>query len=667
MRFDRTITSLLESKRKWLMLLIIGLLVIYLPGLRGELIFDDQRLADGTIFGSYGSLSEIKQRLLSYGSFVWIHELLGEGWWIQRIVNLLLHLCVTLCLYLLIRILVDQVHWPDEEDKPDPSRLARSKDAAVGFGVLVFAFNPVSVYAVAYLVQRSIVMATLFSVVCLYLTARAAQGGGFGFLLGAAIAYGAALFSKEHAVMLPLVALAVFLIVRRPSLREVWLTAGGALLLFLAGAGFLVTRYEAIVGKAFDAASQAYVTQLAALSPGIEDKVFLLSIVNQAWLFIRYGLLWFLPYVGWMSIDLRPAFPLSVTSFPHVLGLPLYLGMAIGSVFLMVRFGDWRRILGLGLFAPIALFATEFATVWIQDPFVLYRSYLWAIGVPILATMLFIGTQPRTIAITALVIGSILGALALERVLSLKTESVAWVDAAGKVDMKAPANAVGRWRPVMNRGNEYFKRGLLTLALADYDAASRLGDPTGLVDYHRGIALQQVGRFEDALIAFSRAGSKAMPTAYTGLLRFERGKLLFRMGRYGPAIAEIDQALEALDDTENRVTALKFRAQCNARTGRTEDAVTDYKRAVEISPAERSTRIGLALALSGNKQNEAALAVLNSLQSESDGWEVRFGRAVVFEAMGLLEKAREEARIALRVNPRDPVLQGFARKLGLQP
>ena len=314
--------SLLESKRTWLVLLIIGLLAIYLPGLQGELIFDDQRLADGTIFGNYGSLVEIKQRLLSYGSFVWIHELLGEGWWKQRLVNLLLHLGVAICLYLLVRILVDQVQWREEEGNPDPSRSARSKDAAVGFGVLVFAFNPVSVYAVAYLVERSIVMATLFSVVCLYLTARAAQGGGFGFLLGAAIAYAAALFSKEHAVMLPLVALAVFLIVRRPALRGVWVAGSVALLLFLSGAGFLVTRYGAIVGTVFDASSQAYVTQLAALSPGIEDKVFLLSVVNQAWLFVRYGLLWFLPYVGWMSVDLRPAFPLAATSFPHILGVP---------------------------------------------------------------------------------------------------------------------------------------------------------------------------------------------------------------------------------------------------------------------------------------------------------------------------------------------------------
>lgn len=660
--------SLLESKRTWLALLIIGLLAIYLPGLQSELIFDDQRLVDGTIFGNYGSLVEIKERLLSYGSFVWIHELLGEGWWKQRLANLLLHLGVAICLYLLVRILVDQVQWPEEEGNPDPSRPARSKDAAVGFGVLVFAFNPVSVYAVAYLVERSIVMATLFSVVCLYLTARAAQGGGFGFLLGAAIAYAAALFSKEHAVMLPLVALAVFLIVRRPSLRGVWFAGGVALLLFLSGAGFLVTRYEAIVGKVFDASSQVYVTQLAALNPGIEDKVFLLSIVNQAWLFIRYGLLWFLPYVGWMSVDLRPVFPLAATSFPDILGVPMYLGMAIGSVFLMARFGDWRRILGLGLFAPIVLFATEFSSVWIQDPFVLYRSYIWAIGVPFLASIPFMGAKPRTIAITAIVLGSVLGALAVERVLSLKTESAAWADAAEKIDTQAPANAFGRWRPLMNRGNQFFRRGLLNVALVDYEAAGRLGDPTGLVDYHRGIVLQQLGRLEDALLAFSEAGkSKAMPKAFAGLPHFEKGKLLFLMGRYGPAIAELDQALRALENTENRLTALKVRAQCDVRTGRVEDAIADYKRAIEISPANRSTRIGLALALSGNKQSEAAMAVLNSLQGESDGWDVRFGRAMVFEAMGLPEKAREEARIALRMNPGDSMLQGFARKLELKP
>ena len=97
--------------------------------------------------------------------------MLGEGWW-KRLASLLLHLGATISLYLLIRILVDQVRWSEEAHNLNSVWIACSKDAAVGLGVLMFAFNPISVYAVAYLVQRSIVMATLFSVVCLYLTAR---------------------------------------------------------------------------------------------------------------------------------------------------------------------------------------------------------------------------------------------------------------------------------------------------------------------------------------------------------------------------------------------------------------------------------------------------------------------------------------------------------------
>ena len=57
--------------------LTLAVLGIYLPGLRNELLFDDLRLSDGTIFGEYGSLLQFKQRLLSYGSFVWLQSLFG--------------------------------------------------------------------------------------------------------------------------------------------------------------------------------------------------------------------------------------------------------------------------------------------------------------------------------------------------------------------------------------------------------------------------------------------------------------------------------------------------------------------------------------------------------------------------------------------------------------
>lgn len=59
---------------------LAAVLVIYLPGWNHALLFDDLRLSDGAIFGSYGSLLTFKQRMLSYGSFIWVDSLAGPGW-----------------------------------------------------------------------------------------------------------------------------------------------------------------------------------------------------------------------------------------------------------------------------------------------------------------------------------------------------------------------------------------------------------------------------------------------------------------------------------------------------------------------------------------------------------------------------------------------------------
>jgi hypothetical protein len=160
-------TALTKNLIFWCSLLL-GLALIYLPGLRNELVFDDVLLTDGTIFGGYGSLFELKQRLISYGSFVWLEGLFGEDWWKQRLVNIALHLGTVGGMWLLVRGLMGHVTWPENDDGEQPS--TASRDAAASMGVLLFAFNPVAVYAVAYLIQRSILMATLFGVWSLVLT-----------------------------------------------------------------------------------------------------------------------------------------------------------------------------------------------------------------------------------------------------------------------------------------------------------------------------------------------------------------------------------------------------------------------------------------------------------------------------------------------------------------
>ena len=74
------------------LVLAAAVLGIYLPGWNHGLVFDDLRLNDDAIFGRYGSLLDFKQRMLSYGSFVWIDALTGSRWGLQRLLNIALHL-----------------------------------------------------------------------------------------------------------------------------------------------------------------------------------------------------------------------------------------------------------------------------------------------------------------------------------------------------------------------------------------------------------------------------------------------------------------------------------------------------------------------------------------------------------------------------------------------
>ena len=154
--------SKLTSALVFFALLTAATLAVYVPGLSNGLVFDDARLTDGTVFGGYGSLLQLRPRLISYGSFVWLQSLFGEGWAVQRLFNVLLHLGVAGSLYLLFQDLLARTQF-SAEAQADPV-LAPSWLAGLRVGTALFALNPVAVYAVAYLVQRSIVMATLFVV-----------------------------------------------------------------------------------------------------------------------------------------------------------------------------------------------------------------------------------------------------------------------------------------------------------------------------------------------------------------------------------------------------------------------------------------------------------------------------------------------------------------------
>jgi tetratricopeptide (TPR) repeat protein len=641
----------------WVAPVIAGLLVVYLPGLGNALVFDDSFLTEG-LFAEYGSVWPLRVRELSYGSFVWLHALFGDGWWKQRLVNLAIHAAVALALWALYREILPRVAL---DDSPSPSGSRSLRSAALGFAVGFFALNPVAVYAVAYLIQRSILLATLFVVLALWLFARGLSRGRPWLFAPTLACYALAVASKEHAVLAPLAALPLYILLARPRARRLLGVSLAGLVLIGLAAALLFQRYGNILGKPFDEYSRVYLDQLGRLDPGAPSHAYALSILNEAWLFFRYGFVWFVPYAGWMSIDLRPAFPLSWATFPQALGIVGYVALLAGGFAAVIRYRDWRALAGLSVLLPALLFGTEFATVWVQDPFVLYRSYLWAIGVPGLVFLVVYGLSPRAILALGMAVGSLLAWQGLDRVVSLDGPIEAWSDAIAK--LPDDPRAVGRWFPYLNRGSAYVDRDEFDLALRDFEVSSRLGD-LGMGEFNRGAILSARGRHAEALAAFD-ASERQGYSMYN--LPFQRGLALAATGRPAEALAQFE-ATRAMDPpSPTRELVLLQIGRIALQVGRPGEAVEALEALARIAPGNREARYLLGMAYVMKGAPGSALPVLDRLLMEQPSALGFYARAVANYRLGRKAAALSDIQNAIRLSPRDANLQQWREKILAMP
>jgi tetratricopeptide (TPR) repeat protein len=649
---------------------LAAVLAIYLPGWNHELLFDDLRLTDGAIFGNYGSLLTFKQRMLSYGSFIWVDLLAGPGWWKQRLVNVGLHLATVAALYALVRELLERTRFPEEfESQP---HFGMSRQAAVQVGVALFAVNPMAVYAVAYLVQRSIVMATLFSVLACWCFVRGLSGRGVAWYGLALLSYVAAVLSKEHAVMVAAMAVPLYIHVRRPSWKTVATIAGASTALIAVAAVVFFGIYGELIGKLFDQRSLDFAQQLERLSPGITQRMYPLSILNEAALFFAYGFLWFAPNVMWMSVDMRPAFPLSYLAFPQVLGIIGYVGLWIAALWAVLRRRGALSLAGVALMFPLLLYATEFATVWVQDPFVLYRSYLWAVAVPVLVAIVLTGFQPKTIYVIGCAIGLVFTVLAFERVQSLRDDHTAWGDAAEKIDLKAPASAVGRWQPFLNLGAYHLDRGSLGEAQRSFATAEALGSLHGSARFNQGVALQQQKKHAQALTTFAEAEKQG----FSGQsLHYHRGESAFALGQFALAFDSFSQGLASAaegvtgKEMDRMREAMRMRrAEAAIGAGRYDDAIGDFNALLKASPQNRRLALGLGMALVGKGDTQAAIAQFDQIiASTPNAAAAYYGRAMAHNTARRRDDSLKDLDRAIALDPRNAQYQQVRAQLAAPP
>lgn len=641
----------------WLAVVLIALAGIYLPALNHPLIFDDRALTDGRIFGVYGSLSQWQPRALSYGSFVWIQALFGDSWPVQRAFNLLVHLGVVMALWAFYQEILRAIVPADGDTSAVPYHQSPALGLAVGF----FALNPVAVYAVAYLIQRSILMATLFVVLGLWQFARAVRTGGKGSFVAALACYVLAVLSKEHALMAPLAALPVYILVARPSLKRLALIGGTGAAMVGVAAAVLALKYGEIIGNPFDEFSKVFLAQLATLGPDVERNAYLLSVFNQAWLFFKYGVFWLLPYAGWMSIDLRPPFPVSLAAFPQTFGALAYLAVLAGGFFLLIRYRDWRALLGISLLLPALLFVTEFATVWVQDPFVLYRGYLWAIGIPGLVFFLFHGMSGRLLWAFGVGLAMLLAWQALDRVDSLASRERVWSDAIAK--LPDDPRAVGRWFAYLNRGDFYLDQNRLDAASADFRASSNLGDK-GIGMFNMGSLLFESGRFADALQAYDEA--KRLGYDFAGF-RYQHGAALHANGRLPEALREFELALKETPVVPRYETVLALKGRVLLELGRVDDAIADLEAALAVDANQPKARIDLGLALVVKHDYARAHAIFSQLIAETPDGQAYYGRALASHGLGNKREALADIESAIRRTPDNPMLQQWRDRIRAMP
>jgi protein O-mannosyl-transferase len=639
-------------------ILAAATIAVYLPSLGNELVFDDRRLMDGTIFGTFGSLLDLRPRMLSYGSFVWVKSLFGDDWWKQRLVNVFLHLGVTSGLCFLFSQLLESKRF-SEEIQSDPDFLP-SERAALRVGVALFALNPVAVYAVAYLIQRSIVMATLFVVLACIAWVRGLVTGRYQWFAAALACYVLALMCKEAAITAAALAIPLYVFVTRPGWKRIAVVSLLSLFPIFLAAGILLQVYGYVIGVAFDETSRFYVQQLEALDPGISARLLPLSIVNQAALFFYYGFLWFLPNIQWMSIDMRPAFPLSLASTPQLFGGVAFLALLVGAAWLHQRRSGMLGLLGLCLLFPVLLFFSEFATVWVQDPLVLYRSYLWALALPGLVALPLIGLKPKYIYAIGVVLAVLFGGLAAERAFSLKSELAIWSDAVDKVDLHAKANAVGRWRPFINRGAYYLDREMPDYAYADFEQAEALGEPYGSARFNMGVSQQLMKKHQDALASFARAESMGFKEP---VLYYHRGESLQALGRSVEAYDSYSIAIGKPHDPKLGNLMRMRRAEAAIVAAKYDSAIPEIRELLKVNPSDERLMMSLGMAYVGKEDSTAALAVFEQMLGTRPTAAGYYGRGLAYVVGSQKAKALQDLDHAIALEPGNPMYKSMRAKI----
>lgn len=479
--------------------IVIVVFALYWRFLGSPIVFDDLYFFmvdnNGEQPVSTYDFEWLQMRSLPYATLAWTKAWFGLDLINFRIGNLVLHAAVCIAIYGFLSAL-----FSGTLAKSD--RVVNSAGTAVGLSpsgiaflaTLLFAVHPVATYAAGYLVQRTILFATLFCLLAMWAWVYGSVQQKSVWLWLSVPLYYLAVFSKEHAIMLVVVLPLLTVVLhsdwgKRLQQQAAMLAALALIAVFvlLAKKGILGSVYEINAGEMLGSTDSA-------LS-------YPLSVLTQVTLFFKYAFLWLLPRPGWMSIDMRESFA-TLTSPLYWLGAVAFLAWGATGFWLVFKRGN-KVLLGFALLFPWLMFMTELSTVRIQEIFVLYRSYLWAVGA-LCALPLVLCRLPARAAIAISVFGaSILFLFSMERLMTMSHPVLLWEDAkqllAGRNELPGAA------RIYYNLGTEYINVGQPDRAILELKQS--IASSPGFAEAHGnlGAAYLKMGEWVLATASFGAA------------------------------------------------------------------------------------------------------------------------------------------------------------------
>jgi hypothetical protein len=504
---------------------------LYGPFLDNPRVFDDWTFFSGYQFAYFATHPfGLGMRLPPSFTLAFTEMEIG-GMRAHRIVSLVFHVACSLAL---CRLIYDLLRAAAPSD--GPGREAEQRTAALWacVGAALFAIHPAAVYGAGYLMQRTVVMATLFSLLSIVFFVRGLAQRRHADALSAALMYSVAVLSKEHSLLVPGAAVLAAILIgeRRFAFRH----AAIYLAACVPAAVFVVLARKGLIGAGYEPDFGGVATQLEGVfAHGIKGFSWAVSAVTQAGLFFKYLAVWLWPDTSAMSIDVRVDFLETLSAGWVVLKLGAFV--AFGAIGLLLLFRRGRAgMVGFGMLYTWILFLVEFSTIRFQEPFVLYRSYLWAPGV-LIALAALLSAAPLRAAMAASVLAiPLLLYQAHDRLVTFSSSLLLWEDAYLKLPAKpVPWGSrtlymVGREYVYGGRPDKaievadrclqqypgtvhcYFARGFIHLILGEYQLAlpylSRAVElrPEGALGHHRlGLVLERLGRIPEAIAEYRRA------------------------------------------------------------------------------------------------------------------------------------------------------------------